>query len=115
MRTTCILLVLLLPGCSAKRDWRGLIGGEIAVASLAPQGGGNIKVTIVEPRTHPANACPTGGWITAGDGTRYECPLCEVAPDAMPEDENESTQKYRKRRLLFPRRRRIVIPSELDD
>ena len=115
MRSTCILLVLLLPGCATKRDWRGLIGGEIAVASLAPQGGGNIKVTIVEPRTHPANACPTGGWITAGDGTRYEFPLCEVAPDAMPGDENESTPTYRKRRLLFPRRRRIVIPEELDD
>ena len=104
----CVLVVS--SGCVVRRDWRGLIGGEIAIASLAPPP--VVDVVIVQPRRHARADCPTSGWVVAGDGTRYECPDCEPAPDSLaPKADSPSEKRYRK--LLFPRRR-LAIPEEAD-
>lgn len=56
--------------------WNAAIAAELAVLEIEP-------ATVVppgpapSPTTHARANCPTGGWITHGDGHKTRCPNCD--------------------------------------
>lgn len=58
--------------------------GSIPDPVVIPTPGPIVPVDPIDT-THPRNECPTGGWVTHGDGHRTRCPDCEPAWGDEPE------------------------------
>lgn len=89
------LILVLFSGCvdvdsSERFDYRDHIATSIATHGMVP----DVPVGPVDEK-HAREDCPTGGWITHGDGHRSRCPFCDppyTGEEAQQQESAELTQ-----------------------
>jgi hypothetical protein len=73
-------VTLLATGCiptpdpPVKEDFRGHVAATLA---LHVRPATKPVVIVPDTGTHPRDKCPTGGWVTQGDGHRTRCTQCD--------------------------------------